>query len=341
MSATTFTNNDNLGAASSKETTSQSNYLFQQLGEGYHATVYLSIAKQTADRILTDHAAGPASRDNRAKTLAKLRENTQALKICRDRLVRGEQMNTIHNEASILGALSKHPHPNVVRLIEADDAGSKKVWYTMPLSSTSTLQQVLNTPWTTGTYKPPAAFGWHICLQMAKAFLYLHHGVLEDGTTVPDWPLVAHRDPVDRNSLFMPWTKDAGGDKCEYPTLIIADFDRAQQLLPAGHPQAGRYEILQAQRKDLDALSFTAECVARRIDEEALMRWSTALANVSQPEAGAIRNEHAFNMLNRFVKAAEKRRETLYQPLPSEFRALFGRSEVTDEELETAFPILK
>ena len=319
-------------STSSLQRAEETNLIIRELGQGYFARVFLSIPKQAANETIAQFAARAVTAEQRSDLLANLRTCLRVLKISRDREVNGKGLDTVYKEAAVLNTLCRIQHANIMRLITADTSGPKG-WFAMPVCSVN-LQQVLNSVYQTGNAEP-IAFAWHVCLEMAKAFLYLHHGVLNDGRKESNWPLVAHGDTRTGNFLFMPVGE--GGDV--YPRMLLADFDRAK-LVPADCSQSERTAVLQQQRKDLEALICYAECAARRINDPALERWSRAIANIETPGAYEMRDDRAFHVLYRFVKAAKRRSDRLYLPLPDDLLALFEQPSLTDQELVTVFPSL-
>ena len=116
--------------------------------------------------------------------------------------------------------------------------------------------------------------------------MYLHGGVQSDGKIVANWPAIVHNDLHCGNVLFRP-----GGqaDYHDYPTVVIADFDRA---ITEG-PSKTRAEVVQYQRRDINTFGALVEMLALRVNNEVFGRWAAAAGEIPTPKRGAVRYDDA------------------------------------------------
>ena len=311
------------------ERATQHNYIISELCAKPGATINFSIPKSAVDPIKAVYKAGAETRTDKQHAIQSLWSAVQICKISVERRV-DRKLTDLGTEINILRTLP--PHPNIVALLAGDDASDLgRLWLTMPVYSSRTLQHVLNATASVAPGMPslPAGLAWSICAQAADIYLFLHHGVDINGVKDVNRGYVTHNDGHTDNFLFEPCTPAGVPDQFNYRTLVLIDFGQAD----CRPNNCGLFDRRAVQRQQGRELTFLAEhlhALGSRADK-ALHHWSGHLYGAG---AEGVLPQKRFEILNKLAQKAKARVAAAGQPLDQDTAIWFEAAKVSDQDLE-------
>lgn len=308
--------------------------IIKQVGSGFYAFVYATIADFDAKVLLIDWEDAQGDSDKRKAVIDKMRASLLAAKVLKkDRADYRDVIEGIQTEARMLkyirdNYLDRGGAPTAVKIVYPGFGPKTRKWYSMELLSGGTAESLLGQFWNEDGplgSTIPAGLLWHMLAQIGEALLFLHFGIV-NGERVAESPL-RHGDLHCGNIMFA--ARQGYGN---YPDTLIADFGMSKteaEFISDGRSVA---DLHKHQICDLIGLVPFLWSLADKADNDKI-RLTKILGSIEDVKVTEGNRELRI-FLQGLVKLAKYNRQARYEDLPDKWVEYFSRPAVSDTELE-------